>query len=370
MNPRTRHLLSVAWKIGLAALLLAWAFHAIFHDQIRSVLAAQGTDLDVLPRTTRWKLVWSLGPAELWQTLVTAHPGWLWASILLWGVTIVLGAWRWLIVLRALGIDLGVRHTLEVSFIAHFFNSFLLGSTGGDLLKAYYAARVTRHRKTEAVTAVILDRALGLLSMLAFAVLMILPNLTFVRSHGLTRLLALFLLSLLLIASAVLFVSLRSGLSRRLPSARLWLRRLPKGEVLERSLQACRTFGHHLTDLSRVLAISVLLNLACILQLLTLIWAYGLTVPLRPMCFIIPSVICLSSVPVTPNGLGVRDNLYLYLLNLPDIGVSANTAVAVSLVAYAGSLIWSAVGGVLYIVLRRQPVFAVAVADDQAGGPS
>jgi uncharacterized membrane protein YbhN (UPF0104 family) len=67
-------------------------------------------------------------------------------SILLWGLTIVLGAWRWLLVLRSQGLDPGFRRTLEISLVAHFFNSFLLGSAGGDVLKAYYAARVTHHQ--------------------------------------------------------------------------------------------------------------------------------------------------------------------------------------------------------------------------------
>jgi hypothetical protein len=45
----------------------------------------------------------------------------------------------------------------EISLVAHFFNSFLLGSTGGDLMKAYYAARETHHKKTEAVMTVFAD---------------------------------------------------------------------------------------------------------------------------------------------------------------------------------------------------------------------
>ena len=41
----------------------------------------------------------------------------------------------------------------------------LLGSTGGDLLKAYYAARESHHKKTEAVVTVFVDRLIGLFSM-------------------------------------------------------------------------------------------------------------------------------------------------------------------------------------------------------------
>ena len=49
--------------------------------------------------------------------------------------------------------------------------------------------------------------------------------------------------ALLMGALAVAGLSFWGGLSRRWPRARIWLRRLPKGELLERALEACRQFG-------------------------------------------------------------------------------------------------------------------------------
>lgn len=343
---------------------MAWAFHAIFHDQCRALLAQQGIALDAMGRWDRWAAVWRLGPAELGRTLVGVRPEWLLASTGLWGLTIVIGAWRWLVILRSQGLDPGLGKTLEISMVAHFFNSFLLGSTGGDLLKAYYAARVTHHLKTEAVTSVLLDRVIGLFVMLAFASVLLIPNAALVWQYRRTQALALFLVGLFLAAAVALWISLRGGVSSVLPGARAWLRRLPRAEVLERGLEACRVFGRASGQLWRAMAISVLLTLVCVLQLLTLVWGYGLTVPWLPMLLIVPAVICVSAIPLTPNGLGVRDNLYLYLLSLPEIGVSAGTAVAISLVAYAGSLVWSAVGGFVYVFLRQEPELVQAVADE------
>ncbi|MCC7373711.1 MAG: flippase-like domain-containing protein [Verrucomicrobiales bacterium] len=354
MKGRAKKLWSVSWRLGIAGLLLAWAFHAVFHDQCRTILASQGVNLDALPRLERWLRVWRLGPLALGQTIVNVQSGWLMASVALWGITIALGAWRWLLVLRSQGLDPGFKRTLEISFIAHFFNSFLLGSTGGDLLKAYYAARVTHHLKTEAVTSVLMDRVLGLFAMLAFAVVMLIPNATLVLRYSKTIVLALVILGMFGAASGFLLFSLRGGLSNVLPGARGWLRRLPMAETLERGLEACRKLGHARGLLLRALLLSFLLTFVCVAQLLTLIWGYGLSVPLTPIFLIVPAVICISALPVTPNGLGVRDYLYLYLLSLPELGVSAGTAVAVSLVAFAGSLVWSAIGGALYVFLRRE----------------
>ena len=366
MKSTFRKAWSLGWRLGLAGILLAWAFHAIFHDQSRLVLSSQGVDLDSLPRLERWKLVWSLGPAELGRTIFAVHPGWLVASIALWGVTIVLGAWRWRVILEAQGLPLGWRRTLEISFIAHFLNSFLLGSTGGDLLKAYYAARVTHHRKTEAVASVAVDRVLGLFAMLAFATVMLVPNASWILAphHSRTLLFGLTVLAMFLAAATFVWVALRGGVSQWFPRAREWMQRIPKGDTLERGLASFRTVGRSPLVLAKTLVISVVLTFACVVQLLTLVWGYGLEVPWTPMLLVVPAVICISALPITPNGLGVRDNLYLYLLSLPEIGVAPNTAVAISLVAYAGSLVWSALGGVLYVFRRRQPALANAVAPD------
>lgn len=354
---------SIGWRLALAGLLMAWAFHAIFHDQVRILLQSQGQDLDALARADRWWTVWKLGPSQLAATLTQVRPDWLLVSILLWGVTIVLGAWRWLLVLRSQGLDPGWRRTLEISFVAHFFNSFLLGSTGGDVLKAYYAARVTRHRKTEAVTSVLIDRIVGLFAMLGFAALLIVPNLDFIGRYHRTLALAGLVLVMFTAAGAALFLSLRGGVSQVVPGARAWLRRLPKADVLERGLEACRALGRARALFWKAVGVSVLLTLVCILQLQTLVWGYGLHAPAVPLSFVVPSVICVSALPVTPNGLGLRDNLYLYLLNLPEIGIPAGTAVAISLVAYAASLVWSALGGGLYVLMRRDSDLANAMKD-------
>jgi len=361
-----RHAWSIAWRAGITALLMAWAFHAIFHDQCRILLDAQGIELDAMPRLDRWFAVWRLGPAELGRTLIGVQSKWLVASIGLWGLTIVVGAWRWLLILRSQGLDPGFRRTLEISLVAHFFNSFLLGSAGGDVLKSYYAARVTHHRKTEAVTTVLLDRVLGLFTMLGFAVVLILPNLSLILSHRKTQWLAVVILGMFGAAGMVLWLSLRGGVSGVFPKARQLLARMPKGELLERGIEAGRTLGRRPSLVFKTVLGSVLLTCICVLQLLTLVWGYGLEVPLAPMLFVVPSVICISALPLTPNGLGVRDNLYMYLLSLPQIGISAGTAVAISLVAYACSLVWSALGGILYLLIRRESDLVEAMAEERA----
>lgn len=61
--------------------------------------------------------------------------------------------------------------SIKLTFAGNFFNFALPGTTGGDLIKAYYITQYT-HQKTEAVTTVFLDRVIGLLGLMALATVM------------------------------------------------------------------------------------------------------------------------------------------------------------------------------------------------------
>ena len=94
------------------------------------------------------------------------------------------------------------------------------------------------------------------------------------------------------------------------------------------------------------------LNIFCVLQLLVLCWGLQIKVPALAMFLIVPIIICISAVPITPAGLGVRENLFVFLLAGSTLQVPQTLALAVSLLAYAGSLFWSIVGGFVYVAFK------------------
>ena len=124
--------------------------------------------------------------------------------------------------------------------------------------------------------------------------------------------------------------------------------------MLERSLDACRQFGREPAFLLQSLALSMLLNGLCVLQLLALAHGLGLNIPPLALFVIVPMIICISALPITPSGLGVRENLYVLMLATPEIAVAHTPALSLSLLAYAGSLAWSLVGGAVYLGLRER----------------
>ena len=76
---------------------------------------------------------------------------------------------RWWLLLRAQSITIGILPAIRLNFLGWFYNNFMPGSVGGDLIRAWY---VTKHtdKKVEAVLSVFVDRVIiGLSSTLLIA---------------------------------------------------------------------------------------------------------------------------------------------------------------------------------------------------------
>ena len=128
-------------------------------------------------------------------------------------------------------------------------------------------------------------------------------------------------------------------------------------QAIQRSIEAFREFGRDRTFFLRVLPISILGNIICILHFMVLIWAFHLTAPIKPMAAIIPVVTCISTLPITPSGLGVRENLYVWFLAADGINIPYAEALLISLVAFGTSLLWSAIGGLVYLNVKDREHF-------------
>jgi len=372
---------STTWRVAVGAALLLWIFHSIFVNEARTqsqrlsalrekqadqaLSALEQRELDeipvrvdwaawqTLPRTEQWRLGWEHGPPALWKTLRSIDAGMFALSILLMGATIVLGIIRWRMVLRVQGLELPLGRAAEISLVAHFFNSFLLGTAGGDVMKAYYAARETHHKKTEAVLTVLVDRVIGLWSMLLFATAMMGLNHGLFRGPGI-RTVAGAVLAMTAAATLFVFLAFRGGVSRAWSGARRFLRKLPKGPWLEHTLDACRSFGRDAGFVTRTVAVSMVLNVACVLQFMAVAQGLHLVIPPIAMFLVVPMIVAISALPIAPSGLGVRENLFVHMLALPGIAVMATPALSLSLLAFAGSLFWSIVGGAVYMMFKHK----------------
>ncbi|HJZ55079.1 MAG TPA: lysylphosphatidylglycerol synthase transmembrane domain-containing protein [Gemmataceae bacterium] len=76
---------------------------------------------------------------------------------------------RWYFLVRALDLPFTIRNAFRLGLVGVFYNAFLPGSVGGDLLKAYFIAKDSPGRRAAAVATVIADRLVGLFGLIWFS---------------------------------------------------------------------------------------------------------------------------------------------------------------------------------------------------------
>ncbi|MFK7767152.1 MAG: lysylphosphatidylglycerol synthase transmembrane domain-containing protein [Mariniblastus sp.] len=81
----------------------------------------------------------------------------------------LIGFFRWRLMVRALDLPFSVLDAIRIGFIGLFFNLVAFGVLGGDTLRAFYVTRQMKDRAPEAISSVIADRVIGLLTMFLVA---------------------------------------------------------------------------------------------------------------------------------------------------------------------------------------------------------
>ena len=150
-----------------------------------------------------------LGYLDLRALAPLGHAPWtivVVAGLLL--ITLPVATWRWAIVLRALSVVVPLVPLLRIIFISTFVGQVSFGPGSADAVRGIYVWRVVRRAPGRIAVSVLVDRALGLFSLLAVSAATMMLRWERVREVPELRLLALSLLLCLvgaLIAGAILF---------------------------------------------------------------------------------------------------------------------------------------------------------------------
>jgi hypothetical protein len=341
-------------RILVSVGILAYLFNNIFQNEAAEHFAARQINPDSLSHWERAKVVWSVGPNRLWAVFQTMDLRWFVAGLACFGVVCWFGIYRWQLILRAQGLELRFRRAASIFFIGHFFNAFMLGATGGDIMKAWYAAHETHHKKAEAVATVIVDRIIGLLAL--FTIALIMMTIYWRRTFEDPKLVWFSIATLGVVAGTVLITVLGfwKGFADKLPGARSWLQRLPKYDLLRRMVEAYRTYAlrpkliWQTTLLSFSVHFFVILSIVCVGRGLKIFPANGLV----DYFLYLPIINSISAVPITISGFGVREGMYAVMFG--EVGVGQPQAVAMSLFGYLVALFWSIVGGGFFLTHRKE----------------
>jgi len=297
----------------------------------------------------------------IWSSIREASLLWLAFALSLHFVGLFLSACRWRLLLNAQGIDASLRALSSSYMVGFFFNTFLPTTVGGDITRAYDVSRrghlmggksptrnrVPREARTEKSIAVILvERSGGVASLLFLAIVASLfGGRIFARSPSfwLTFCLFLFLLSF---AIAVLNPSV-SGWFMRI----FRIRGISKLEgKVAALLEAISVYKSKRKPFFMALAFSLGLQINTVIHCYLIARGLGIDVPVVYFFTIVPLVILILLLPISINGIGVRENAYGFFLG--QLGVGMTVSIALAWISFALVLIFAVAGGIIYILRK------------------
>ncbi len=288
---------------------------------------------------------------EIEAAMSHPHWGWLAASLAVYAVSAVLGAWQWALILRGVGIEATWGDIARLYHIGLFFNNFLPANIGGDAWKILdLGAR--DGRRAGVLGATMLDRLIGLAALTVLACL----------GMGLAAALHVPLPKVALVLlpiGVLLFAALAALLSRRLGgllvgvARRVGLARLA-GPVTHFTDDLARV-APRVGWLNGIFGLSLGIQFLRLLTHLLAAWGLGFavgSVAALQLAVLIPVLALSLTLPISINGIGLRESVSAGLLTWA--GLAAPQAVAMELAAYLVQVAYSLVGG-LFLWRRRRP---------------
>ena len=286
--------------------------------------------------------------AQMGVALRAADYRWIAGAIFAYLTVEVAAAIRWHILLKVQRIHLSVPRVAGLFLIGMFYNQFLPGGTGGDIMKSYLLLKETPGKATGALLAVVFDRMVGLVALIAITGLLIGLRYDWLTQLPETRNLVWILLAVL--GSAVLmlltsFVVSGANLAHKLPQ------RFPGREKLIELSAAYHLYAHHWRATLAALGASVIAHLATFATFLCVAYAFRAKVAVIDFFAIMPIERTISSLPISFAGVGLREKVFQIMLH-GLAGVPEAVAVLIGSMSFLVMLVCCAPGGIVYFFYK------------------
>lgn len=276
-------------------------------------------------------------------------------AVSLLGAQRLFAALRWKIILDVHGVRSSFLELTKIMMISHSFGYVSPGGIGIEIARVYQAG-AAYGALAAAISSVLLDRVVGLLSMLATALVV-----GVVLLPAAPELLPIVWGSAVAIAVVVGAVAaLGTDAGRRAVRSvngrlewRFFARIAPKLDELVRSLGE---HGRNVRLLAPIAALSLVMQAVRALTFWLIFAAMGADVSLLHCLVFVPLVFAVLAVPVSVGGLGVREGALAFFFGY--VGVPAEQSIAAGLVLYALQLLFVAPGLLLFLSRPALPAAA------------
>lgn len=271
------------------------------------------------------------------------------AALAMYYVTFVLRGWRWKGMLGSAGISESTGHSMpnmggmfQIMTLSWFVNS-LLPARMGDAYRCYLMKRRARASLGVSLGTMLAERFIDLIVLVG---MLLMAGAVVYGTHTPDRAQQAFLAGgavvLLGVVGVAVFWILRERIENMLP-----------GRIVQHYRKVRTGLFDSLRKPIAPVVVSIALWLCDGLRVFFVAWSLGQHIPYHAAIMVALLSALVSTIPITPAGLGFVEGIMIYALT--TIGVASSTAAAIAvldrLVTYGSLLI---VGGIVYLwVLRK-----------------
>jgi uncharacterized membrane protein YbhN (UPF0104 family) len=289
-------------------------------------------------------LLWFFNPRPVLLTLSREHPLWFVATIALYVAGQVMSAYRWQLVAGVIHLRARYREFLAYYFVGMFTNLFVPGLVGGDAARAIYLGRRSE-RMGESVASVICDRGIGLAALFWLAGAMALAKDSALPA-SVTR------------PTAVVGALVLAGYLG-LPLLAMAIPYMPR--TLRRAAGIVAPYLHRPLSLLLPIVLSLILQVSLAICQWMLARGLGLSTSLAVFLLCVPIANVFASLPLTLNGLGIRESAYLVLFGMA--GMARQDAIALGLLWFAATMLGGLTGAIAFVSTPAPVLTARPAAD-------
>lgn len=272
------------------------------------------------------------------------------AAIFIFPITFLITSYRWYLLLQALEINVTIARAFVINMVGAFYNTFLPGSTGGDVVKAVYAAKQTTTHRTRAVMSVIVDRVLGLLALVLLGGVMAgyqyfkLPP-TDPATHlcaevGIGSL-------LILLGTCVGLFVYYNPLLRKISGLDFILRKLPMQRQIQKVMEVMEIYRNRGWLILFAIVGTLPVHGTVVLSAMFAGMAFNLPLPLTYYWVVVPVVVLSGSIPISPQGAGVMEFFAIMLTR--RYGCTVSQAFALTMSIRIVQILWNLFGGIFVL---------------------
>jgi glycosyltransferase 2 family protein len=260
-------------------------------------------------------------------------------------------AYKWNILLKAKSIHIPLLRVTAIYLISSFLGLFLPATVGGDAIRAYAVAKGGQKGR-DIVSSIVVERLFGILALLIFVLISITLSIFVFGQSFFASIWSLFgvILLVFLFFSAFIYLSLNRSLLQRLYlliagrntkiNENKWV------DKLKGIYQSYLAYQEHKKELGVFLLWSFLENLFPIFWTYFLALAFNIPVPLLYLFILEPIVLVLVRLPISIDGIGIKEGAFVYFLTL--IGIPSSDALLLGIASHVLGVISILPGGVLY----------------------